>query len=113
MPDLAQGVILTAAQAAPILAAAGMSRDTYVDPFGQDIEVGGRIYAILQTDIEYPGPTAWSPDGTHIVYAYSSEETAARKPEPGIMSSITTLALIGVGAYVAINLLNLWKGGKP
>ena len=71
--------LLTASEAAPILAAAGITRDSDVGE-GQDFTFGQITYWILQMGVTFPYPTSNSPDGKHLVYSPSQGELDQRTP---------------------------------
>lgn len=79
MADIAQGVVVSSAEAKVVCLAAGIGRYDAVPVSGLTVEVAGRLYTILQLETTWPGPTSTSPDGTHVVYKLSQEETDARK----------------------------------
>jgi hypothetical protein len=106
------GRVLTASQAKPILDYFGISADSDLGYGGMPVNFGGVDYWIAQNEVQFPNPTAQSPDGWHIVYAPSQEEIDISKPPPTgefDWSSLLTLGFVAVGAYILINALKIFK----
>jgi hypothetical protein len=99
----AEGRILTAAQAAPILNYFNITADTWIDSVeGQTVDYAGKVYWIGQG--EYPISGGSRPDGWHFVYEKSAAEIAAGQPDkPFDWNSLVWLAGVGIAAYVAVN----------
>ena len=123
----AQGQELPAAQAAQVLSDAGIGPDTPVDPDNGetfiDPALGNTTFWIGQLELPM-GPTQYSPDGTHIVYAPTSYEVqnqiaAGSSNVPslpslsslfsGSLSTLLIIAAVGLGGYF---LLTTRGGGK-
>jgi hypothetical protein len=100
----AEGRILTADEAIPILAYFNIASDTQIDVInGMDVQYNGKRYTIMQA--EYPIFGGSRPDGLHFVYQLSPDESAAKEPPaaPFDWNNVLFIAGLGIAAYVAVN----------
>lgn len=123
--ELNRGKILTADQAKVILDAFNITSSSWIDPdAGMYVEYGGGTFWIGQ-GAYFIGSYTERPDGWHFVYQLSGEEIEARQDEIDQqkedtdfdpfksigqnVDKVINLALLGVGAYVLVNVLGFFK----
>jgi hypothetical protein len=106
------GFLLSASQAAPILALSGVAPDTDLGYDSVSVDYNGKTYWVIQTEVRFPNPTSSSPDGWHVVYSPTPEEIKIQNPtpqEPFNWNTLLTLAAVGIGAYVLVNAMHFFK----
>lgn len=100
---------LMAREAAPILAAAGVTRETMLGPDGMEFEYGGRRYWILEYETTFPGPTAYSPDGRHTVYAPSGADLPPEEKSSWDFEGLLKAGAVALGLVLAIQIVGAVK----